>query len=150
MFKKSPQNIFKISSYIQKTTTDPIDALKITIYITKHTKNTKIHFTNPDCSNKKKKIIIYQSSIIRILCIYLYILYISQFCSLVVPINNTNTHEHHNYVKSFNSKHFESTLSNQFESVRINQFRAQRASCAPFSHQIHINPNWLVQTKSRQ
>ena len=39
MFK----NIFKISPYIQKTITNPINALKIAIYNIKHTTNTKIY-----------------------------------------------------------------------------------------------------------
>ena len=41
---KNMKNIFKIFSYIQKTTTNPINALKITIHSTKHTKNTQFHF----------------------------------------------------------------------------------------------------------
>ena len=41
MFK----NVFKIFSYIQKMTTEPINALKITIYNTKHTKITKSKFS---------------------------------------------------------------------------------------------------------
>ena len=36
--------IFKISSYIQKNTQHPINALKTTIYNTKHTQNAKMHF----------------------------------------------------------------------------------------------------------
>ena len=38
------QKIFKMSSYIQKMTPNPINALKITSYNTKHTNNTKIPF----------------------------------------------------------------------------------------------------------
>ena len=36
--------IHKTSSYIQKNTHNTINALKITIYNTKHTNNTKVHF----------------------------------------------------------------------------------------------------------
>ena len=36
--------MFKICSYTQKTTQNPINALKIKIYKTKHTNNTQIHF----------------------------------------------------------------------------------------------------------
>ena len=43
-FSKNVRNIFKICSYIQKTTTNPINALKAAIYDTKHTNNTQIHF----------------------------------------------------------------------------------------------------------
>ena len=39
--KKNIKNIFKIYSYIQKTTPNPINTLKMTIYNTKHTKHTK-------------------------------------------------------------------------------------------------------------
>ena len=38
------KDILKISSYIQKNRANPINAFEITIYNTKHTKNTKINF----------------------------------------------------------------------------------------------------------
>ena len=41
--KNMLKNIFNISSYIQKNTKNPINALKITIYNTNHTYNTNIH-----------------------------------------------------------------------------------------------------------
>ena len=41
---KNVKHIFKICSYIQKSTQNPINALEITIHNTKHTKNTKVHF----------------------------------------------------------------------------------------------------------
>ena len=44
IFPKMFKNLFKISSYIEKMTTNPINALKITIYNTKRTQNTKVHF----------------------------------------------------------------------------------------------------------
>ena len=43
-FQNNVENSFEISSYIQKTTPNPINTLKITIYNTKHTINTQIHF----------------------------------------------------------------------------------------------------------
>ena len=46
------KSIFKISSYIQKTTLNPISAFKISIYDTKHTQNTKVHFQK---KQKKQK-----------------------------------------------------------------------------------------------
>ena len=46
LFQKIFKNTFKISSYIQKMTQDPINALKITIYNTKHTTDSKLHFKN--------------------------------------------------------------------------------------------------------
>ena len=39
-FPQNVNNIFKICSYIQKTIQNPINAFKITIHNTKHTKNT--------------------------------------------------------------------------------------------------------------
>ena len=54
-FLKIMKNIFTISSYIQKTTPDPMHALKITIYNTQHTNNTNIHLqTNPTFSKVSK------------------------------------------------------------------------------------------------
>ena len=53
------KHISKICSYIQKTTPNPINALKITIYNTKHTSNTKIYFKKYNCfetSNNFKQI----------------------------------------------------------------------------------------------
>ena len=44
IFRKMFKTIFKIWSYIQKTTQNPINTLEKTIYDTKHTQNTKIHF----------------------------------------------------------------------------------------------------------
>ena len=44
--QKMSKNIFILSSDIQKTTTNPIIALKIIIYNTKHTNNAKIPFRN--------------------------------------------------------------------------------------------------------
>ena len=47
--KQFVRNIYsfsKICSYMQKTTPNPINALKITIYNTKHSINTKVHWTN--------------------------------------------------------------------------------------------------------
>ena len=41
------KKIFKICSYIQKRTPNPINAVRITIYSTKHTKDSKIYFGNP-------------------------------------------------------------------------------------------------------
>ena len=88
MFK----NIFRICSYIQKMTPNPINTLKITIYNTKHTKHTNTHLKTS--KNHKTKstnvgtfrkiqtnqmiiITIYQISIIHIL----YILYILYTCN---------------------------------------------------------------------
>ena len=48
IFQKMSNSFFKMSSYIQKITENPINALKITIYTTKHTKHTQIHLTNPN------------------------------------------------------------------------------------------------------
>ena len=86
MFKIMYKNIFKIYSYIQKMSTNPINALKITIDNTKHTQNTTIHFKQSKMFERKNKtmkipsfyFIIYQISIVHtsyILYIF-YILYI--------------------------------------------------------------------------
>ena len=58
-------------------TPNPRDALKTTIYNTKHTNNTKTHIKNPKLSNfsTKTNFIQYRNCIIDILYI-LYILYI--------------------------------------------------------------------------
>ena len=83
---QNTQHIFKICSYIQKLTPNPINALRITIYNTKHTNNTKIHFQQSQHFRNKSKhsklykhliyyYIIYQVSITHILYI-LYIMYI--------------------------------------------------------------------------
>ena len=45
------QNNFKICSYIQKMTPNPINTLEITIYNTKHATNTQIHLQ----TSKKNK-----------------------------------------------------------------------------------------------
>ena len=51
---------WRLQLHIQKMTTNPINALKITVYNTKHTNNTKIHFQTPNFSKKhiKKKTLI--------------------------------------------------------------------------------------------
>ena len=56
LFPKSQKHIFKISSYIQKNTANPINAFKITIYNTKHTKSTKTNPMNPKKSKKQRKV----------------------------------------------------------------------------------------------
>ena len=48
IFLKMFKNIFKKSSYIEKTTPNPINALKITTVNTKHTNNTKRHFLSSE------------------------------------------------------------------------------------------------------
>ena len=48
-FSKNGKNSFKIYSYIQKMTTDTIHAIKLPIYKTKHTNNTKTHFKRSKC-----------------------------------------------------------------------------------------------------
>ena len=71
MFQKMCKSIFKICSYIQKMTPNPINAFKITIYNTKHTNNTQIHFEksknskNPTIFKKFTFFIVYQISIIH-------------------------------------------------------------------------------------
>ena len=52
-FSKNVKNIFKISSYVQKTTTDPINELKITIYTPKkaHQKLKKKNVKEPKLQN---------------------------------------------------------------------------------------------------
>ena len=59
LFRKKLKNIFKICSYIQKITPNPINALEITNYNTTHTKNTQMHFTNPKKTRRIRKYIIY-------------------------------------------------------------------------------------------
>ena len=73
-FKKA-KSIFKVYSYIQKSTQNPINTFKITTYNTKHTKNAKIYLKNLKIKT------IYQNSVIRILYMLyiLYILYILYF-----------------------------------------------------------------------
>ena len=46
MLRKMYKNIFKTCSYMQRMTPNPINALKIKIYNTKHTQNTKMYFQN--------------------------------------------------------------------------------------------------------
>ena len=55
IFPKTFKNIFKISSYIQKTTPNPINAFKITTYNTKHTFNSKIYFQKISKHRKHKQ-----------------------------------------------------------------------------------------------
>ena len=42
--------MFKICSYVQKMTPNPINSLEITIYKTPHTKNVKVHFHKSNLS----------------------------------------------------------------------------------------------------
>ena len=53
-FSKMFENIFKISSYIQKTTPNPINALILTNYSTKHSNTTKIHCTKSNTFEKNR------------------------------------------------------------------------------------------------
>ena len=55
VFSKMSNSIFKISSYIQKKTQNPINAFKITIYNTKHTNNTKTHLNKSQTLEHIKK-----------------------------------------------------------------------------------------------
>ena len=55
-FSKNIKNIFKTSSYIQKTTTNPINTLKISIHNTKHIQNTQIHLNKSNCFKNKSNI----------------------------------------------------------------------------------------------
>ena len=54
IFLKMYKHIFKVSSYIQKMTPNPINALKITIHNTKHT--TKYKNTCPEIQKKQKNL----------------------------------------------------------------------------------------------
>ena len=93
-------NIFKICSYIQKTTTKRINALKITIYNTKYTSNQQIHFNNPKILKIRRnvsstsifvqKIIfisLYTNCPYLILCILLYILYILYIIYILIHVH---------------------------------------------------------------
>ena len=55
--KNARKHIFKTCSYIQKKTPNPINALKIIIYNTKHINNTKIHLQKIQAFQTNRKYI---------------------------------------------------------------------------------------------
>ena len=75
------KHIFKISSYTQKMTPNPIHAIKTTFHHTKHTNNTKIHFQKTNISNNK--LVFYKITISIFVLLYIkfpeFILYILLF-----------------------------------------------------------------------
>ena len=63
IFRKMFKNIFQIYSYIQKTIQNPIDALKIITYSTKHTNNIKLYLETIQHFRETKKRAITQTNI---------------------------------------------------------------------------------------
>ena len=81
-----------MSLYTQKHTPDPISALKITIYSTKHTKNTQMYFqTSKMCKsfgnqNRLSYYILTSHNSYFVYSVFLYILYILYLLYLYIPI----------------------------------------------------------------